>query len=463
MQLMVERLPGSTPLSRLFPAFADLSHAVWLDSAMGPGRLGRYSYITADPYLVLQSKGTRVDLIFKDGRLVSKEGNPFDQLQALLRQSPTVTVPGIPPFQGGALGYFAYELGHHLEDLPRHAVDDFGLPEMYLGFYDWALARDHQNGETWLTALYDKDARTAAKRLGWVKQRLRLAGATPSPPIQTGSGTRLDLRSNFTHEKYVAAVRRVKEYIAAGDTYQVNLSQRFDTPLKAAPWQLFLGLHEVNPAPYAAYLGFDGVQVVSASPEQFLKVEHGSVETRPIKGTRPRGMSPEQDRTLAEELVCSEKDKAENLMIVDLLRNDLGRVCRTGSISVPQLWALESYPTVHHLVSTVVGELPPERDNVELLKACFPGGSVTGAPKIRAIEIIDELEPTQRSVYCGAIGYLGFNGAMNTSIVIRTIVYTRGRAYFQVGGGIVADSDPEAEYLETLDKARGLVMALESL
>jgi para-aminobenzoate synthetase component 1 len=277
----------------------------------------------------------------------------------------------------------------------------------------------------------------------------------------TDQGIGIGLRSSFTHRGYLDAVTRVRDYIVAGDIFQANLSQRLEAPLEEDPWHLYRRLREVNPAPFAAYLEFDGVHVASASPERFLQVDPaGHVETRPIKGTRPRGLSPQHDAALSRALWDSEKDRAENLMIVDLLRNDLSRVCRPGTVRVPELFALEGYRTVHHLVSTVVGQLAPGRTAEDLLAAAFPGGSITGAPKVRAMEIIAELEPSRRGIYCGSIGYLSVTGAMDTSIVIRTLVAADGRVTFSVGGGIVADSDPESEYQETLHKARALIAAL---
>ncbi len=265
---------------------------------------------------------------------------------------------------------------------------------------------------------------------------------------------------NFEPEDYIAAVARAKEYIAAGDIFQVNLSQRFSAELLCHPWQLYRRAREINPAPFAAYLGFDDGVVASHSPERFLQVEDDTITTRPIKGTRPRGMTPEEDARLAEELLNSEKDRAELVMIVDLERNDLGRVCSYGSVKVPELLTLESYATVHHLVSTVVGKLHDERSVAELLKATFPGGSITGAPKVRSMEIIDELEPTQRAVYTGSVGWIGFDGDMDLNIVIRTFLINEKGVHWQVGGGIVADSDPVAEYEETLAKGIALKNAL---
>jgi para-aminobenzoate synthetase component 1 len=270
----------------------------------------------------------------------------------------------------------------------------------------------------------------------------------------------IGLRSTFTHRGYLTAVTRVREYILAGDIFQANLSQRFEAPLREAPWPLYRRLREINPAAFGAYMDCGDFQVLSVSPERFLRLSGTQVETRPIKGTRPRGLGPMHDAMLGRVLSESDKDRAENVMIVDLLRNDLSRVCRPGSVRVPELFSLEHHPTVHHLVSTVVGELEPPADAVALVRATFPGGSITGAPKVRAMEIIAELEPTRRGVYCGSLGYLGADGEMDTSIAIRTCVTTNDRVYFQAGGGIVADSDPEQEYRETLDKARGIIRAL---
>jgi para-aminobenzoate synthetase component 1 len=273
----------------------------------------------------------------------------------------------------------------------------------------------------------------------------------------------LDVRSSYTHAGYLDAVTRVREYILAGDIFQANLSQRFEAPLHEQPWELYLRMRQRNAAPFAAFLDFPEATVLSASPERFLRVDVGGrVETRPIKGTRPRGIGPEHDGALGQALTESAKDRAENLMIVDLMRNDLSRVCSPGTVRVPELFALERYATVHHLVSTVVGQLAPGCDALDLLRASFPGGSITGAPKVRAMEIIAELEPSQRSIYCGGIGYWSVTGAFDTNIAIRTVIAPRSRrrVYFNAGGGIVADSDPEQEYRETLDKARGMIDSL---
>jgi para-aminobenzoate synthetase component 1 len=368
------------------------------------------------------------------------------------------------PFAGGAVGYLSYDLCHFIEKLPHKAVDDLNLPECYLCFYDAVAAFDLQENKTYLVSTgfpeleEGKRLRRAEARLSELRNSILLS---PPPKSFEESSSRkgITLRANFSHEGYLAAVARAREYIGAGDIFEVNLSQRFETELDIHPYELYRRLRRINPAPFASYLNFAGVNIVGASPERFLKVRGDFVETRPIKGTKHRGRTPEEDRDMAAALLASKKDRAENIMIVDLERNDLGRVCRYGTVRVTELAILETYPTVFHLTSTVVGQLRENKNRIDLLKASFPGGSITGAPKVRTMEIIDELEPTCRSVYTGSIGYLGFSGDMDLNIVIRTIVVKDGRAYFQVGGAIVYDSEPEAEYIETLDKGRALMQA----
>jgi para-aminobenzoate synthetase component I len=474
---LVEALEGLDGPAETCARFLDLPHALLLDSAAGhssagPDRqLGRYSFLTADPVRLVRGVA---------------EGDPLAAARGWLREFAAEPVGGLPPFQGGAAGYVGYDYGAVLERLPRTRYDDLALPEAVLGLYDWVIAWDHQLGAAWLisTGVPERGARRAARarqRAAAVRARL-LAGVRPTAPAwRAGPRDRpgapsyalhgvagaeaIGLRSTFTHRGYLDAVTRVREYIVAGDIFQANLSQRLEAPLPASdgdsPFELYCRLRRRNPAPFAAWFDAGDHLVLSASPERFLRLdEGGQVETRPIKGTRPRGLGPMHDAALGQALAESDKDRAENLMIVDLLRNDLSRVCRPGTVQVPELFLLEQHPTVHHLVSTVTGELEPGADAVDLLRAAFPGGSITGAPKVRAMEIIAELEPTRRGVYCGSVGYLSLTGAMDTSIVIRTYVVTGGRVYFQAGGGIVADSDPELEYQETLDKARALIDVL---
>ena len=367
-------------------------------------------------------------------------------------------MPGLPPFQTGVVGYFGYDLGRLLERLPESADDDLGLPDMQVGFFDWTLAADHKTGRSWLIVAgppADIDQRFAS-RLDWLSDAI----ARPTTPEDAPDSSSVVFRSNYARDEYVRAVERAQEYILAGDIYQVCLSQRLTAGYDGDGWGLYRALRYLAPVPHGAYLRFGDVEVLSASPERFLQLQGRQVETRPIKGTIRRGETDREDRELARQLAASEKDRAENIMIVDLLRNDIGRVCRIGSVKAPRIAGLEAHPNVWHLVSTISGELSPDKDAIDLLKACFPGGSVTGCPKIRAMEIIEELEPVRRGIYCGAIGYLGFNGDMDTNVVIRTLIKSSNQLHLQVGGAVMADSDPEGEYAETLVKAGSVVQAL---
>ncbi|MEW6447131.1 MAG: aminodeoxychorismate synthase component I [Bacillota bacterium] len=442
--------------------------AFLFESALVHNRLGRYSFMAVEPFMVLRSRGNQTEL-YREGVRESLRGNPFSILKKILltyRVIPAEFPSELPPFYGGPAGYFAYDLGRQLERMPVLARDDLGLPEMYLGFYDLVVSVDHLTGAVYLCGLplHGKKA-LAEKSSAWEARLIQNRSVDdPAGPAARQVCNQIPplpaLAEHFTKETYCAAVARAREYIAAGDIFEVNLSQRFSAPLKETGWELYRRLRKRNPAPFAAYLRFPEAEVVSASPERFLRVQEGHVETRPIKGTHPRGRTREEDERLRRELWESEKDRAELTMIIDLERNDLGRVCRVGSIKVPELYVLEEYATVFHLVSTVAGQLAPGKDVVDLLTAAFPGGSITGAPKIRAMEIIEELEPVRRGVYCGSIGWIGFQGDADLNIVIRTFIVKNGRAYFQTGGAVTGDSDPEKEYLETLVKARGLFAAL---
>jgi len=474
---LVEEVSTSLTAPQAFELFKDRPFSFFLDSGMDTEKLGRYSFIGSDPFLVLRSRGKRIELL-QGGRQEVINGNPFDVLGELLEKYAMAPNSYPIPFTGGAVGYFSYDLCHFIERLPATAIDDLQLPECYLAFYDAVLAFDHLEGRAYVASTgfpHLEEAsriKRAKERLDELKATIAEAPCpetalsskkveTPCSETALSSKKEVVLSSNFTREQYIRAVAAAREYICAGDIFQVNLSQRFDADLPISPYELYRRLRLINPAPFASYLNLDGVTVVSASPERFLRVEGDLVQTRPIKGTRPRRASVAEDEAMARELLSSVKDRAENVMIVDLERNDLGRVCRYGTVGVRELCLLETYATVFHLVSMVEGRLRQGKDRIDLLKATFPGGSITGAPKVRAMEIIDELEPTKRSVYTGSIGYLSFSGEMDINIVIRTFLVKDGRAYFQVGGGIVYDSDPEAEYIETLDKGRALVEALQ--
>ncbi len=445
---------------------ADLPGLLFLDSAQPGGLLGRYSFVTADPFAWITAAG---DMVTEDGR--PRCADPFRALAERLAEFPSARIPDLPPFQGGAAGLFGYGLCHHVEQLPRPEFDDFHVPDLAVGLYDWVLGFDHQRGRAWLisTGLPARTTAHATRRLEHVKRRLdrpaprRVFRPTEPALVRAPHWPVPGLEpvtSRFRRADYLATIRRAIEYVHAGDCFQVNIAQRLLAPARLAPLDLYGRLRERNPAPFAGYFDLGEFVIASASPERFLRVDHGNVETRPIKGTRPRGRTPEEDRARAAELSASAKDRAENVMIVDLLRNDLGRVCAYGSVHVEALCRLESFRYVHHLVSEVRGRLRPERGPIDLLRAAFPGGSVTGAPKVRAMEIITELERVVRGPYCGALGYIGFDGAMDTNLLIRTFTHGRGWLSFAVGGGIVADSQPEREYEETWHKAEGLLCAI---
>lgn len=451
-----------------FEIFKDRRLSFFLDSGMDPHRLGRYSFIGSDPFMVMKSRGDSIAISsrYKKQKIT---GNPFDILEILLKIYNLEDETSPVPFIGGAVGYLSYDLCHFIERLPVTAVDDLELPECYLGFYDTILAFDNLLAKAYIVSTgfpeleVTKRANRAATRIEAIKRVLTRAkniGRSGDVVKDFSVEKGVKLKSGFSHRQYIAAVEKARQYIIEGDIFEVNLSQRFETELSINPYELYRRLRRINPAPFACYLGFNEVAVVSASPERFLRLQGDCVETRPIKGTRPRSKNPQRDEALASELLNSPKDRAENIMIVDLERNDLGRVCRYGTVKVTELAILEAFATVFHLTSTVVGRLNEGINGIDLLRATFPGGSITGAPKVRAMEIIDELEPTRRSVYTGNIGYLGFNGDLDLNIAIRTFLVKGKKAYFQVGGAVVYDSDPEAEYQETLDKAKALVDTL---
>lgn len=418
-----------------FSAIADLPWAAWLDS----GGMSRYDILTAAPeYVVVPDAGT--------------SGDPFALLRAAMGAQ-LAAVEGVP-FAGGALGYWSYDLARRTMNLTGVAQDAEHLPDMAVGLYDWALVLDHRLKTARLVS-HRRYAETEAK-LPQLLERLRGGALLPAVDFQVHSR----IASNFSCDSYRIAFDAVQAYLQAGDCYQVNLAQRFSARASGDALGAYFELRSMSPAPYSAFLNLPQAQILCVSPERFLRLHSGHVETKPIKGTRPRGEDVQSDLRLAEELRLHPKDRAENLMIVDLLRNDLGKSCTPGSVRVPKLFEVESYANVHHLVSTVEGRLAEGRDALDLLRDCFPGGSVTGAPKRRAMEIIEQLEPNRRGVYCGAIGYIGFDGNMDTNIAIRTMVYSEGEIRCWAGGGLVADSQCDAEYQETLDKASVMLALL---
>jgi para-aminobenzoate synthetase component 1 len=437
-------LPYHPDSTRLFAPFAGEPWAVFLDSGHPRYPAAHHDILAGSPHTTLVTWGPLTRIASPEGRHWSSR-DPFDLVKDLLRSRPASQGP--LPFQGGALGWFGYDLGRRLERLPERALADIALPDMAVGLYDWAVVVDHQERRTWITGSFPR-------------ARLEALGRHPPSPAPAGFRLRSRLQPDLDAEAYTQAFRHIQRYIRDGDCYQVNLARRFTARFEGHPWAVYRRLREVSPAPFSAYLHTPYGSVLSVSPERFLEVRGTRVETRPIKGTRPRAEDPREDERLARDLVASAKDRAENIMIVDLLRNDLGKTCATGSVRVPRLLELQSFSNVHHLVSTVTGEMGEGQHPVDVLRGCFPGGSITGAPKVRAMEIIEALEPHRRSVYCGAIGYIGYDGGMDTSIAIRTLVCEGDTVHLWAGGGIVAESTLECEQQEIWDKARAMLNAL---
>ncbi len=449
---------------------------VLLESAARDNARGRYSYLTADPFDLIRSDGGRT---FREtperGERRPLPTDPIDAVRELLAPFRHEPLPGLPPFQGGAAGYVGYHYGALLETIPPPRNRDVQLPDVILGVYDWVLAWDHATGGCWIISTGLPDVGEARARRARQRAELVQGMLVATPPkehfaelrdeVPAGAREKIgggEWSVSLDRAAYETAVREAIRLILAGDIFQVNLSRRLSASIAGTAFQYYRRLREATPAPFAAWLDYGAFQVASASPERFLQYDptNRRVETRPIKGTRPRGRTADADRALGEALLASEKDRAENVMIVDLLRNDLSKVCLPGTVGVPELLVLEPHPTVHHLVSTVTGTLEQPHDAGHLLKACFPGGSITGAPKIRAMEIIAALEPVAREVYTGAIGWWSLTGAMDTSIAIRTAMIRHGLVHLHGGGGIVADSDPAAEFDETVDKIRAMAAAL---
>jgi len=445
-------LPYFADSSALFHSIADRPWSVFLDSGYPYSNQGRYDIIAADPVCTLVTHGDTTE-ITRDNLTIKSSADPFDLVKAQL-------VPGLIsdddcPFNGGAIGYFSYDLARRLETLPVIAKDAEHIADMAVGIYQWAVIVDHQQQKSVLVG-HDCNEQ---------KWHALVAQFSQLPKQQEYHAFRVvsAIISNMDKAAYAEAFNRIKQYLKEGDCYQVNLTQRFVAECEGDPWAAYQLLRKLNAAPFSCYLNLPEVQILSSSPERFLKLTQGVVETKPIKGTRPRKQDDAEDQAQILSLEKSHKDKAENLMIVDLLRNDISKTCKKGSVKVPIIFEVESYATVHHLVSTVTGILADDQHALDLLKSCFPGGSITGAPKIRAMEIIEELEPNRRGVYCGAIGYIGFNGNMDCNIAIRTLVHSNNTIRFWAGGGIVNDSVVEDEYQECFDKAAALLDLLRQL
>jgi anthranilate synthase component I len=454
-----------TPVGAYLRIAHNAKYSFLLESVEGGETLARYTFAGANPEEVFRSRG-RVCAVESQGKRVEFEENPVEQLRRLTARYHPVRVPGLPPLLAGAIGYFAYDMVRLVEDIPATGRDDLGLDDCVMMFYHGLVAFDHVQHRIWiirnvftegpgsLREKYDAAVREI--------QRTRKLLDRPLPEERKKPRAHsVQVRSNITKARYLAGVRKAKAYIRAGDIFQVVPSQRFEAKISADPFEIYRALRVVNPSPYLYFLRLDDVAVVGSSPEMLVKVQGRDAYYRPIAGTVRRGNSPEEDRALAEKLQADPKERAEHIMLVDLGRNDLGRVCEYGSVKVERLMFVERYSHVMHLVSSLRGRLREGVDCFDALMACFPAGTLSGAPKIRAMEIIDELEPTRRGIYAGAILYLDFSGNLDSCIALRTLVAKNGRAYIQAGGGIVADSVPEREYQETLNKAKAVVRALE--
>ncbi|AWB45007.1 anthranilate synthase component I [Paenibacillus sp. CAA11] len=462
-----------TPI-RVFQRFAAKQRAFLLESVEGGVQWARYSFIGTDPFLLISAKNGRV-VLEQGGEERQLGGNPIEELKAVLRQYRSPKVPELPPFTGGAIGYFGYDLLQYYEKLPAHALDDLQMDDIKFMFCDQVIVFDHVKQRILLVSnvhiapgATDEEIRAAydaaVSRLNHAAGMLAEEhSGEPFSALVFPTDVELGpIASNLTKQQYMANVDQAKEYIRSGDIFQVVLSQRFHIETEVSPLQVYRVLRTMNPSPYMYYLKMDDEVIVGTSPEALVKVENGRIETRPIAGTRPRGATEEEDRRLEEELLQDEKERAEHLMLVDLGRNDLGRVAEFGTVKCEQFMEIERYSHVMHIVSAVAGRLRQDKDFFDAFLSCLPAGTVSGAPKLRAMQIIAELEQEARGPYAGAIGYLGFSGNMDSCITIRTILFKQGKAYVQAGAGIVWDSEPEKEYEETVNKAKALLKAIRT-
>jgi para-aminobenzoate synthetase component 1 len=479
---VLREVESAMSLFDYFSAFAHEEHSFLLESRMDPEKLGRYSFAGRQPFLVFKSKGRQIEIHIDHG-IDRRKGQAFQELGQLLSRykvDPSAYQDNQIPFLGGAVGYFGYELNYVLEKLPCLGDDDLSLPDSYFMFVDHVLIYDHLEKRLFLSVIaFDEIKEVAQEKVqerfnelhNWMlsveaeklAERERLANGEPNVDIAGDTAPAVQFREMFNESQYMAAVQEAKDHIFAGDIFEVCMTHRFECDFESNPFDLYKELRRINPAPFASFINLPCVKIVSSSPERFVRVDRqGWSASRPIKGTRPRGKTARQDKQLHRELMASVKDRAENMMIVDLVRNDLGRVCEVGTVQVSELMTIEKYATVFQMVSTIIGKLEEGKCSLDLVQACFPGGSMTGAPKIEAMKIIDALEPVKRGIYSGSIGYIDYAGNLDLNIVIRTILIKDGKAYFQVGGAVVADSDPRDEYLETLHKARALRLALQT-
>ena len=448
-------IPYTADSSILFDRFVDEPWSIFLDSNQPNAIHGRYDIISSRPKVRISSKNNKNNIDSWTESL-SVPGDPLSVLKEYLKQNKTLDNELKLPFLGGAMGYFGYDLGRSLEKILSSSMNDLDLPDLRVGIYTWAIIVDHKRKSSVLVG--DKnDLRT---RREW-NDLVSFVTDKKSLKQRQKFNVLSEVTSNMSKTDYSNSFAKIKSYIREGDCYQVNLAQRFNAMVQGDPWEAYRMLRQINPSPFSAYLNYQDFQILSNSPERFLSLNDRVVQTKPIKGTRPRSDNSEKDKALMRELINSKKDQAENVMIVDLLRNDISKNCQLGSVKVPKLFDIESYPNVHHMVSTITGKLSDNRNAIDLLRGSFPGGSITGAPKLRSMQIIEELEPHRRGIYCGSIGYISKDGNMDTNIAIRTILHKGQKMYFYAGGGIVYDSDVEAEYQETFDKAAAIMRLLD--
>jgi len=436
----------------LFSVISEEPWSIFLDSGFPNIDTGRFDIITARPSVTLETFGKKTYIKSINSETIS-EDDPFDLIRQNLGNKED-NLNGLP-FCGGAIGYFSYDLCRRLENLPNSTEQKIDMPDMAIGIYDWAIIIDHHVKRTWLVSFNRFDS----TKLIW-HELYELFSNIPTEKVKD-FGINSEIVSNLSKKDYANAFKRIKEYILNGDCYQVNFAQHFSAKFEGSTWNAYKMLRKSNPAPFSAYINIPSGSILSSSPERFLSLNNNQVETKPIKGTKHRSVFAYEDKELASLLLKSEKDRAENLMIVDLLRNDISKSCKLGSVKVPKLFALETFSSVHHLVSTISGSLAKNKDAIDLIRGCFPGGSITGAPKLRSMEIIEELEPDKRSIYCGSIAYIGFDGNMDSNICIRTLIYCKNKIHFFVGGGIVWDSTVDAEYKECFDKASAMLKIFE--
>lgn len=461
------RPPDKNPLN-LFKKYAlEESYAFFLDSGKGHKEIANFSYMGRNPEIIFKGKKDIIEIISKK-EIKKYEGNIVKELQNIIESKKVAAMEELPKFSSGGVGYFSYEVAHLFEELPNLSYDDLNLPEIFFLFTKELLVYDHSKELVYIIVNINKDSfsldgyKEAESKIKEIYNLLSGKDMKPYKRVDTFT-KETNFKSNFSKDNFERIVKIAKEYIKEGDIYQVNLSQRFESKIYEHPLKIYEVLRDINPSPFAAYLSLGDLKIVSSSPERLLNVWEGKIQTRPIAGTRPRGKTLSEDNILEEELILNDKERAEHIMLVDLERNDLGRICEYGSVFVDELMTLEKYSHVIHIVSNVIGKLKEGVRLFDILKATFPGGTITGTPKIRSMEIIEELEPVKRGPYTGSIGCLGYNGYMDLNIVIRTMVIKDNTVYFQVGAGIVADSNPEREYHETLHKAQALIKTLSTV